>query len=136
MQDGELLDIFCTSKRLAYTLHLRFVGFYVLKKERVGNGKLNFQWFLRLQITLSGPLILFSINFFRPFANIVSNPFSAHSLYIYRKLYKLNNLFHLQADNKTQINRRINPYLSFSLKVSLVHFLKSVSGFIPPHIIC
>lgn len=65
MQDGELLDIFCTSKRLAYTLHLRFVGFYVLKKERVGNGKLNFQRFLRLQITLSVSLLLFSTIFFR-----------------------------------------------------------------------
>ena len=57
MQDGELLDIFCTSKHLAYTLHLRFVGFYVLRKERVGNGKLNFQRLLRLQITLSVPHI-------------------------------------------------------------------------------
>ena len=59
MQDGELLDIFGTSKHLAYTLHLRFVGFYVLRKERVGNGKLNFQRLLRLQITLSVPHITF-----------------------------------------------------------------------------
>ena len=49
----------------------------------------------------------------------------------------LNNLFHLQAVKNTQINRRINPYLSFNLiKVSLVHFLKCVLGFVSPHIIC
>lgn len=59
MQNGELLDIFCTSKRLAYPLHLRFVGFYVFRKERVGNGKLNFQRLLRLKITLSVPHITF-----------------------------------------------------------------------------
>ena len=59
MQNGELLDIFCTRKHLAYTLHLRFVGFYVLRKERVGNGKLTFQRLLRLQITLSVPHITF-----------------------------------------------------------------------------
>ena len=62
MQDGELSDVLCKCKLLAYPLHLRSVGCYVLKKERVGNGKSNFQRFFRLQIYRSALFILFSVN--------------------------------------------------------------------------
>ena len=62
MQDGGLSDVLCKCKLLAYPLHLRSVGSYVLKKERVGNGKLNFQRFFRLQISRSALFILFRIN--------------------------------------------------------------------------
>ena len=62
MQDGELSNVLCKCKLLAYPLHLRSVDFYVLKKERVGNGKLNFQRLFRLQISRSVLLTLFSIN--------------------------------------------------------------------------
>ena len=62
MQDGDLSDVLCKCKLLAYPLHLRSVGCCVLKKERVGNGKLNFQRFFRLQISRSVLLTLFSIN--------------------------------------------------------------------------
>ena len=82
MQDGELSNVLCKCKLLAYPLHLRSVDFCVLKKERVGNGKLNFQWLFRLQISRSVLLTLFSINIsevmkpwsFLPFGSIVSNP--------------------------------------------------------------